>query len=732
MLLVALGLLLAVHLGPETPIGTHDSGAAAAFQYAPSAAWNGRTGLAVWTDERGTYPADAYPPRVYGARMLRVSPMRADGSLTIPGGTPLFPAWKARIASNGSSFLLAYRTDTETHIVPLDESGHPDGTDTLVSRDYYFDFDLASNGRTFLFVSPAGVHSIHAIVFQPSGVPYAATTFDTGLYAPTAPAATAIGDIYAVAYRAGDIHLAVLAENAATTDNMIVSAEEADGNISLAASDDRLLVALVGNRSVRTLIAGRDAKAITPLKLQAQPDNYADRAEAAFWDGQSFLVAWHGANLEAMRVSRDNEPLDATPVVLGPEYPSQISFTRTSEGIVALWSSNGDVLRRDFASNAELFTRPAEVTPEVLSVHAQSQPSLAQFGSAPLRVWREGSFDAHVMLSLNGRTIDVASSTERELRDPSVARGGNAVLVFWRDVVKSDYLALGTTGYRTYARRFALDGTALDAQPILVYDDPAPFVEGVLRTATAFDGRNFVVIWSGPRMRAARISPNGTLLDSTPLAIESPAEIGINSGMRAVWTGSELLVAWASWNDYRNLLISPRPPARSAALIARLDTRGVTMKVNDVRTVWQGPGLSKSIDLAWNGTHALLASVHSGCAEATLLDATLEPLASAQGECVKNSPPVLDPAVAWNGGEFVLAWSSDTVHAMRFDASLQKLDATPFEIAPAGVIAYEPAIAASGSGVEVMYVRMDDLIPRLFARTLDRLSAIPRGRAAGH
>jgi len=731
MLLVALGFLLSVHLGPETPIGTRDSGAAASFQYAPSVAWNGRTGLAVWTDERGTYPADTYPPRVFGTRMLRVSPMRADGSLVIPGGTPLFRAWKARIASNGSSFMLAYRTDTETHVVPLDENGHPDGADTLVGREYGFDFDIVSNGRTFLFVSPASAHSIQAIVFQPSGVPYAAKTFDTGLYAPAPPAAAAIGDIYAVAYRAGDIHLAVLAENAATTDNVVVAAEDANGNISLAASDDRLLLAFVSNGNVRTLIAGRDAKAITPLKLQATPNNYADVAEAAFWDGRSFLVTWHGANLEAMRVSRDNEPLDASPAVLGEKFPSQISFARTSDGIVALWTSNGDVLRRSFASNAELFTRPAEGTPEVLSVRAQSQISLAQFGSAPLRVWREGSFDAHVMLSLNGTTIDVASSTARELRDPSAARGGNVVLVFWRDVPKSDYQALGTTGYRTYARRFALDGTALDAQPILIHDDPTPFVEGILETATAFDGRNFIVIWSGPRMRATRISPNGTLLDATPLSIESPAEVGINSGMHAVWTGSELLVAWASWADYRNLLISPRPPARSAALIARLDTRGTAMKVNDVRAVWQGPGLSKRIDLAWNGAHALLASVHSGCAEATLLDATLDPVTSAQGDCLATYP-ITEPAAAWNGGEFVLAWSSDTVHAMRFDASLQKLDATPFEVAPAGVIAYEPALAASGSGVEITYVRMDELVPRLFARTLDRISAIPRGRAAGH
>jgi hypothetical protein len=731
MILVALGLLLAVHLGPETPIGTRDLGAAASFQTEPSAAWNGRTGLAVWTDERGSYPADSYLPRVYGERMLRISQMRADGSLVNPGGTPLFAASKARIASNGSSFLLAYTTDNETHVVPLDENGNPNGVDTLVSRNYIYDFELVSNGHTYLFTGATGPNSIQAIVFQPSGAAYAAKTFDTGPYSPDPPAARAFGDIYAIAYRSGDVHVALLAENAATTDNVVVPAEDADGRLSLAASDDRLLLTLTGSARIRTLVAGRDGKAITPLKLIAKPDNYADAAEAMFWDGLSFLVAWHGADLEAVRVSPDNEPLDATPVVLGHEFPSHLAFTRTSAGIVALWHSEGDVLRRTFTSNAELFTRPGEVTPEVLSVRAQSEASLAQFGSSPLRVWREGSFDAHVRLSIDGKTIDVATSTDRDLRDPSVARGGNVVLVFWRDVQKSDVLALGTAGYRTYARRFMLDGTALDAQPLLIHDDPAPFVEKILGTATAFDGHNFIVIWSGPRMRAARVSPGGTLLDATPLSIETPVEIGLNSGMRAVWTGSELLVAWASWNDYRNLLISPRPPPRSAALVARVDTRSATMKVNDVRTVWQAPGVSKGVDLAWDGAHALLASLHGECVEATLLDALLQTVNSAQAECPAVYAGVALPAAAWNGSEFVVAWSSDTVHAMRFDKALQKLDATPFDVAPVGITAYEPAVAASGSGVEVTYVRFDELVPRLFARTLDRLAAIPRVRPAG-
>src|SRR6059058_3510859 len=143
MIPVALGFLLTalIHLGPETPVGTRASGAAAATQDSPAAAWNGRTGLAVWTDDRGTYPAETYPLRLYVEPMLRVSPMRADGSLVNPDGMPLFPATDARIASNGTSFMLAYRDATGTHVVPLDENGSPYGPNTLIP-DYTFDFNI--------------------------------------------------------------------------------------------------------------------------------------------------------------------------------------------------------------------------------------------------------------------------------------------------------------------------------------------------------------------------------------------------------------------------------------------------------------------------------------------------------------------------------------------------------------------------------------------------------------
>jgi len=750
MIPVALGLLLAsiVHLGPETPVGTRATGAASSLQYAPAIAWNGHSGLVVWTDQRATYPADTANPRIVPAPMLRVSPMRADGSLVNPEGIQLFPAYVGRLASNGSSFMLAYADDTGINTVPLNESGAVDGVRTRLF-DADVPFDIVSNGHTFLFVSM--MLGMQTFVLQPSGIPTAAKTFSSAI-AFSAPAVTALGDVYALAYVSAPcqscptkIHLALMAEDAATTD---VTIADGSGPLALAASDDRLLLATMGtdgitmgNDGIRTLTASRDLKVIIPFKTVA-PRSDELAFQPILWDGQNFLVTllrrpsddleWQG-----VRVSPDNVALDATPAVIARNSPSRFAIARTSDRIVAIWSATSDVFRRTFFSSAELFTQPDTKTPEVFSLHAQSQASASPSGA---RVWREGSLDTHVMMSIGDQTIEVASSPERNLRNPSVAVGANVILVLWRDVPPVTG-GFSYQGYRVYARRFTRDGRPLDAQPILAARDDLDYVDLDLGTAVAFDGRNFVAIWSAstfsnqlqvPSVRAIRIAPDGTLADSAPFSIAGISDLGYTTSLRAIATGSELLVAWSTWNDNRYIRgPSPLPPPHTAIEIVRLDTRGPSMNVLDRRELWNDTDLAKQIDLAWNGTNALLASVHRGCVVLTLLDATLA--TKNENGSVECGPAywgksIEHPAVAWNGSEFVTAWAADAVHVMRFDRTLQALDAAPFTVAPADALSHEPSLAASPSGVEITYERLDGDVPRLFSRELDRLGVVPRAR----
>src|SRR5512144_1080434 len=90
----------------------------------------------------------------------------------------------------------------------------------------------------------------------------------------------------------------------------------------------------------------------------------------------------------------------------------------------------------------------------------------------------------------------------------AVAWDGTNYLVVWADV-------RGTTGSDVRAARVSPAGTVVDAAPIVV---SAATGDQVL-PSVAFDGTNYLVVWQDHRdpgdksIRAARVSPAGTVLD---------------------------------------------------------------------------------------------------------------------------------------------------------------------------------------------------------------------------
>jgi hypothetical protein len=98
---------------------------------------------------------------------------------------------------------------------------------------------------------------------------------------------------------------------------------------------------------------------------------------------------------------------------------------------------------------------------------------------------------------------------------------------------------------------------------------------------------------------------------------------------------------------------------------------------------------------------------------------------------------ISSPSIAWNGTEFVLAWTeskewnyfvdpSSTVKAIRLDGALNPIDAEPFDVSPPGTVAQAPSVAADARGVTIAYSRLDPAsadVTRVFMRTLDRIGA---------
>ena len=121
--------------------------------------------------------------------------------------------------------------------------------------------------------------------------------------------------------------------------------------------------------------------------------------------------------------------------------------------------------------------------------------------------------------------------------NPDVSYNGKEHLVVWADKRHGDFDIYGT--------RFSRDGKVLDTTGIQIYkgsgDQRLPKI--------AFDGTNHLVTWqdhsgSQIQIKAARITPGGKVLDTTPLSIShKPAG---SSGWGAVhFTASYYLVVWS-------------------------------------------------------------------------------------------------------------------------------------------------------------------------------------------
>src|SRR5687767_7831901 len=103
-------------------------------------------------------------------------------------------------------------------------------------------------------------------------------------------------------------------------------------------------------------------------------------------------------------------------------------------------------------------------------------------------------------------------------------------------------LPAGARGSRSVAARVAI-GPEHPVAPTVV-DGPG----GAGDQAVAFDGTNYLVVWSGlGGVRAARLSQTGALLDPRPLLVT--AEAGHGAMPQVAFDGTNYLVVWATSDD---------------------------------------------------------------------------------------------------------------------------------------------------------------------------------------
>lgn len=135
----------------------------------------------------------------------------------------------------------------------------------------------------------------------------------------------------------------------------------------------------------------------------------------------------------------------------------------------------------------------------------------------------------------------VYNSTPYQQEDPAVAFGDLSYLVVWED--------WRSTRCEIYAARVTPAGEVLDPTGFVVspgaaqQDDPA----------VAFDGTNFLVVWSDwrggqrPNIYGARVSPGGVVLDPAGIPISTAPED--QDSPAACFDGTNWLVAWGDKRD---------------------------------------------------------------------------------------------------------------------------------------------------------------------------------------
>jgi hypothetical protein len=276
------------------------------------------------------------------------------------------------------------------------------------------------------------------------------------------------------------------------------------------------------------------------------------RMPAVSFDGANFLVAWqddrngNGWDIYGARAMPQGTVLDSVSFAISLAADSQCSPAAGSDGVSSLvvWEDDRN------ANGWDIYG--ARVTPEgevldstgiVISLAAGDQlsPAVGFDGANFLVAWQDGRSGMDIYgarVTPQGVVLDssglVISQAENDQVSPAVAFDGANFLVVWQDVRsgRSD----------VYGARVTPQGTVLDSTGVAI----STAVSTQASPAIAFDGSNFLVVWEDWRrawdMYGARVTPQGTVLDSVGILIGPVSDLQCSPDL--CFDGANSLVVW--------------------------------------------------------------------------------------------------------------------------------------------------------------------------------------------
>jgi hypothetical protein len=277
-----------------------------------------------------------------------------------------------------------------------------------------------------------------------------------------------------------------------------------------------------------------------------------------------FFVLWASRKGNDLYAARLDAFGGSTHLLITRSAPGQRNLQLSTDGrsLLAAWNETADdeskigvaAIAADGTRTGSWIVNDAR--------NAKGTPVAASNGHESLIVWLESDTPysrERVVASLVGpegppeNVIEITAAACFS-GAVAVASDGEDFLVSWHDC--------GAAANQMYAAR-VVDGMALPpfslAAPGLTQIQTAPALQWTYVGDIAFTGEHYVVTWIEGRhvpgcfhgcsrntLRAMRVSTEGQLLDSEPVAVLSDEPAGSIPAPRAVWDGKQVVIAWRS------------------------------------------------------------------------------------------------------------------------------------------------------------------------------------------
>jgi MYXO-CTERM domain-containing protein len=340
--------------------------------------------------------------------------------------------------------------------------------------------------------------------------------------------------------------------------------------------------------------------------------------------------------------------------------------------------------------------------PYVPNPTPSQRPDVASDGTDYLVVWTSaGLYGARV--TADGRVLDRLgfriSQSPLAAQQPSVIWEGSQYLVVWRGVDVSGSPFLNYTVGARVSPSGAVDPEFIISQSNSVVGKPVAALRGPESLVVWADGLGTT---TGPgalrQILGARVAAGGGVLDAADLPIS--ASPGLAALPTVASNGAGYLVAWADTRDsatngvdvHAVQVDATGTPGPDLALVAVPGSQSLPTAASDgvgYFVVW-----TDNRNVATNGVD-LYGTYIDGSGTVVTPDGT---------PIVTTTTSQTQPDLAWDGAEFVLAWSEGgDIHAARMNGDGSLVDPAGFVVSATPHSEVSPRVVVSSAGALIVW-----------------------------